>query len=96
MFQYAARAAERPDPPFMVASTLLVPGYVEADEVRAIARFIASADPNTPYALLAFHPQFYMRDLPLLSADTALAAESAAREEGLENIRIGNFHLLIG
>ncbi len=41
----AARFAERPDPPLVVASTLLVPGYVDAEEVGKIARFIAGFDP---------------------------------------------------
>ncbi|MCS7316454.1 MAG: radical SAM protein, partial [Bryobacterales bacterium] len=34
----AKRARERPDPPLVIASTLLVPGYVGAGEVAAIAR----------------------------------------------------------
>jgi pyruvate-formate lyase-activating enzyme len=33
--------------------------------VAAIARFIASLDPNIPYSLLAFHPQFNMSHLPM-------------------------------
>ena len=35
------------EPPLLVASTLLVPGYVEETEVSSIARFIAFIDPNT-------------------------------------------------
>jgi pyruvate formate lyase activating enzyme len=89
-----ARVRERPDPPFLIASTLLVPGYVEQEEVRAIARFIASVDPGVPYTLLAFSPHFLMRDLPLVSAGAAAAAERAARQEGLERVRIGNVRLL--
>ena len=45
---------ERPDPPLLVASTLLVPGYIDEEEVGKIARFIASVDPAIPYSLLAF------------------------------------------
>jgi len=90
----AARFDERPDPPPVVASTLLVPGYVDAEEVARIARFIAGLDRRIPYALLAFAPQFYMADLPRTSARHALEAESAARAAGLTNVRIGNRHLL--
>ena len=93
-----ARAArhipERPEPPLVVASTLLVPGYVDAKEVSEIASFIASFDPSIPYALLGFHPHFYMPDLPRTSVRHAEEAEAAARAAGLTNVRIGNRHLL--
>jgi pyruvate formate lyase activating enzyme len=63
----ALRSAERPDPPLLIAATLLVPGYVEAEEVGRIARFIAGLDPGIPYALLGFHPHFFVPDLPRTS-----------------------------
>jgi len=84
----------RPDPPLLVASTLLVPGYVDATEVKNIAGFIASLDPDIPYSLLAFHPHFYMGDLPTTSAKHAKECMDAALSAGLKRIRIGNVHLL--
>ncbi len=90
----ARRAAERPGSPLVVASTLLVPGYVEADEVGRIARFIAALDPAIPYALLAFAPNCLMPDLPTTSVAHAEAALAAARGAGLRNVHIGNRHLL--
>ena len=90
----ARRFSERPDPPLVIASTLLVPGYVDPHEVALIARFIASLNRNIPYALLAFAPHFYMQDLPRTSVRHAEAAEEAARAAGLTNVRIGNRHLL--
>jgi pyruvate formate lyase activating enzyme len=90
----AARFDERPEPPPVVVSTLLVPGYVDADEVRRIARFIAAQNPAIPYALLGFAPHFLFPDLPRTSVRHAEAAEAAAREAGLETVRIGNRHLL--
>jgi pyruvate formate lyase activating enzyme len=89
------RTAERPDPPLVVASTLLVPGYVDTDEVGQIAAFIAGINPDIPYALLAFAPQYWMSDLAGTSARQAAAAEAAARAAGLRNVRIGNRHLLV-
>ena len=92
------RAAEcsfkRPVPPLVMASTLLVPGYVDADQVYQIAGFIAEFNPEIPYSLLGFAPQFYMNDLPFTSGRHARDAEAAAREAGLLNVRIGNKHLL--
>ena len=90
----AARYGERPEPALVVASTLLVPGYVDAAEVGRIAQFIAALDPRIPYALLAFAPRFCMVDLPRTSLRHAQAAEAAARAAGLANVRIGNRYLL--
>jgi pyruvate formate lyase activating enzyme len=94
-FRLAAELARaRPVPPALVASTLLVPGYVDAEEVGAIARFIADLDPGIPYSLLAFAPQFYLHDLPVTSREHATEALAAARAAGLTRVRIGNIHLL--
>jgi pyruvate formate lyase activating enzyme len=96
-FRWLARYAERREDrgvPFLVASTLMVPGYVEAEEVGAIASFIAGLDPDIPYVLLAFFPHFRMRDMPLTSRATAQACLEAAREAGLRRVRVGNVHLL--
>jgi pyruvate formate lyase activating enzyme len=90
----AARFSERPFPPPVVASTLLVPGYVDAQEVGQIAEFIAHLNPDIPYALLAFHPHFVMHDLPLTSKSHAQAALEVAQSAGLRNVRLGNIHLL--
>jgi pyruvate formate lyase activating enzyme len=90
----ARRFRERPSPPPLLASTLLVPGYVDAREVSRIAAFIAALDPDIPYALLAFAPQFAMADLPPTSLLHARQAEAAARAAGLRRVRIGNRHLL--
>ena len=90
----ARRCPERQSPPFLIASTLLVPGYVEAEEVGHIAAFISALDPQIPYSLLAFHPQHEMRDLPPTSRRQAEACLDAARNAGLKRVRVGNIHLL--
>jgi pyruvate formate lyase activating enzyme len=88
------RFNERPNPPLVVASTLLVPGYVTPEQVGKLAGFIASINPNIPYALLGFAPNFYMHDLPCTSISHARLAEEAALAAGLLNVRLGNRHLL--
>ena len=85
---------KRPDPPFLIASTLLVPGYIDETEVAALATFIADLNPDIPYNLLAFHPHFYMNDLPTTSRTHALRCLTAARDAGLRRVHIGNLHLL--
>ena len=94
-FTYAAsRIPQRPDPPPVVASTLLVPGYVDADEVGRIAAFIAGLDRGIPYSLLAFHPRHAMCDLPMTSRRQAEECHAAALAAGLTRVHIGNLHLL--
>ena len=90
----ARRFDQRPDPALLVASTLLVPGYVDAAEVGRIARFIAEQNPQIPYSLLGFAPNYLIPDLPRTSVRHAEDAYQAAKEAGLPNVQIGNRHLL--
>ncbi|HID76960.1 MAG TPA: radical SAM protein [Planctomycetaceae bacterium] len=84
----AEQIGQRPDPPPLVASTLLVPGYVDETQVDGIARFIAELDASIPYALLAFHPCFAMGDLPVTSRRQAEACLEAARRAGLTRVEV--------
>jgi pyruvate formate lyase activating enzyme len=94
-FQLLAEyARRRPSPPLLVASTLLIPGYVDKQEVSHLARFISSLSPDIPYSLLAFAPQFMMCDLPITSRRHAEECLSEAKAHGLRRIRVGNVHLL--
>jgi pyruvate formate lyase activating enzyme len=87
-------AKTRPDPPLLIASTLLVPGYIDKEEVSKIAGFMVGLDKDIPYALLGFYPQFLMSDLPVTSRRHAEECRMAAEEAGLRKVRIGNLHLL--
>ncbi|HSG15298.1 MAG TPA: hypothetical protein VLE70_03110 [Anaerolineae bacterium] len=87
-------AGKRPSAPLIIASTLLVPGYITAKEVKRIAQFIAEYDPDIPYSLLGFAPNYLMPDMPYTSVDQAEAAYEAATAAGLTNVHIGNRHLL--
>jgi pyruvate formate lyase activating enzyme len=93
------RAAEkfgrRRVPPLLIANTLLVPGYIDQEEIAAIAGFIAGLNPEIPYSLLAFHPQFLMSDMPTTSKKLANQCRQAAQNAGLQNVRLGNVHLLV-
>lgn len=90
----AEKFDERPEVPLLVVSTLLVPGYVDEYEVEHIARFLAELNPNIPYRLLAFHPEYKMRDMPTTSKKHAYRALEAAKKAGLRNVSIGNWWLL--
>lgn len=90
----ASRVKERPEPALVIASTLLVPGYVDAGEVYKIAQFIAGQDPRIPYSLLGFAPNYLMPDMPPTSVEHAESARQAAQDAGLTNVHLGNRHLL--
>ncbi len=90
----AARFGERKSPPLVVASTLLVPGYVDEHEVARIASYLSSLNPDIPYSLLGFAPNFYLNDLPRTSRDHAERCLRQARAAGLRNVRLANTHLL--
>ncbi|MHA1405435.1 MAG: radical SAM protein [Candidatus Helarchaeota archaeon] len=90
----AKSVPECPDIPLLIGTTLLIPGYVDEDEVREIARMIAGINPNIPYSLLGFYPHFYLNDLPRTSKSHANRCLKAARDEGLRRVKIGNQHLL--
>jgi len=94
-FELLAQYVEkRPSPPFLVASTLLVPGYIDKEEISRIAAFISSLSQDIPYVLLAFHPQFMMNDLPPTSRRHADECLAEAKARGLKRVRLGNLHLL--
>jgi pyruvate formate lyase activating enzyme len=90
----AKRIPERPIPPLLIASTLLVPGYISPGEIERIAAFIKDIDPDIPYSLLAFYPQHEMHDMKPTSRKQAQECLDAAHRAGLKKVRIGNQHLL--
>jgi len=84
---------ERRELPMLTATTLLVPGYVDAFEVERIASFVSDLDVSIPYSLLIFHPDYMMRDLPITPLKQAVDCYRAARRH-LERVHVGNLHLL--
>ncbi|MGQ9759387.1 MAG: radical SAM protein [Candidatus Methanomethylicaceae archaeon] len=84
---------KRPELPLLSASTLLVPGYIDAEEVERIAEFISSVERTIPYTLLAFYGCYAMSDLPTTSRSLALECKEAALRH-LDRVTIGNLHLL--
>jgi len=89
----AAEFFERSAPPVLTATTLLVPFYIDEKEVEHIASFIANINPDIPYSLLVFHPDFYMRDMPITPREQAYRCYEAAKSH-LNNVNIGNKQLL--
>ncbi len=95
-FRSLAALGKEREGEFLVASILLIPGYIGLKELELLCSFIAVCDPTIPTAFLGFYPHHHMMDLPRTSRKHASAALQVARECGLENVRIGNLGLLSG
>ena len=90
----AGRRRERPEVPLAVASTALIPGYVDGEEVRELARFIAKQGKDIPYLLIGYFSCHHLADLPTTSLQQARRCLAAARAAGLANVRLDNRELL--
>jgi len=77
----------------LTATTLLVPGYIDNLEIERIARFISNLNPDIPYSLLAFNPDYKMNDIPATDMKMALECFKTAKKY-LNNVNIGNKHIL--
>jgi len=80
-------------PGLITATTLLVSYYVDGQEVEKIASFIASNNPQTPYSLLVFHPDFLLDDLPITPREQVFDCYDRALKY-LQKVNIGNRQLL--
>uniref|UniRef100_A0A7C4TAI5 Radical SAM protein n=1 Tax=candidate division WOR-3 bacterium TaxID=2052148 RepID=A0A7C4TAI5_UNCW3 len=86
---------KREQPPLLVVSTLLIPGYIDEYEIREMAKFLSSINEHIPWSFLGFYPHFYFQDLPQTSRKEAQQALQIARNFRITNTHIGNIHLLI-
>ena len=77
----------------MSACTLMVPGYVNHEEVEQIAKFISSINKNIPYSLLVFHGDYQMLDLGITPKKQVEKCLKVAKEY-LKNVHLGNKFLL--
>jgi pyruvate formate lyase activating enzyme len=71
--------------------TLLVPGFNDSDsELRDLARFLVSVDPDIPWHVTAFHPDYKMPDPPATTAAQIVRAAGIGAEAGLHFVYAGN------
>jgi pyruvate formate lyase activating enzyme len=91
----AESMSKREKPPLLIVSTLLIPGYIDEQELTHMAEFIGEVDTSIPWSFLGFYPHFYCADMPRTSRAQADMAVSIARDHGIENTHVGNVHLLV-
>ncbi len=95
-FEYLAKkyfGTREKDMPELSACTLLVPSYINHEEVEQIASFIASINEEIPYSLLIFHPDYMMNDLPITPKRQVEKCLESAKKY-LKKVNIGNKFLL--
>ncbi|MCI4398075.1 MAG: AmmeMemoRadiSam system radical SAM enzyme [Acidobacteria bacterium] len=72
-------------------TTLVVPGLNDsAEELSAIARHVASLDPNIPWHVSRFHPDFKRGNVGATPVATLGRAREAGLEAGLKHVYVGN------
>lgn len=72
-------------------TTLLIPGENDSEEeIRNIAKFLASIDKEMPWHISAFHPDFQMQDKESTSFAALKKAYEIGKEAGLNYIYLGN------
>ena len=72
-------------------TTLVIPKENDSEEeLREIARFIASLSRDIPWHISRFHPDYLMRNKPITPLSTLEKAYKIGKEEGLKYIYIGN------
>jgi pyruvate formate lyase activating enzyme len=90
-----ARLCERrTKPPLLIISTLLIPGYIDGYELEHMAHFISSISTHIPWSFLGFSPHFHFHDMPRTTRQHADMALAIAKNHGIENVHIGNVHVL--
>ena len=70
--------------------SLFIPGWVEEDQLVNIARLLVSIDPEIPFTLLAFFPEYRLKDARPPTVTEMISAYHSVKDAGIINIRIGN------
>jgi pyruvate-formate lyase-activating enzyme len=75
--------------------SLYIPGVVETDDLEKIARLLCETDRNIPFTLLAFFPEYRMKDYRTPTVKEMVAAYKKVKATGLKHIRLGNLGVFI-
>ncbi|MBN2454511.1 AmmeMemoRadiSam system radical SAM enzyme [Candidatus Woesearchaeota archaeon] len=72
-------------------TTLVIPTMNDSDEeLKSIAKFIKSVDPNIPWHVTAFHPDYKMTDKQSTKHSSLEKAHRIGMETGLNYVYVGN------
>jgi pyruvate formate lyase activating enzyme len=72
-------------------TTLVIPGQNDDEEqLRGIAQFIASVDPNIPWHISRFHPDYQFTDVRATPLEVLKKADALGKKAGLRYVYMGN------
>ena len=78
---------------WLEVTTLVIDGYNDSEEeLRGIARFLASVNPNIPWHVTAAHPDYKMLHIRPTPHSTLIKAYEIGKEEGLKFVYVGNVY----
>ena len=70
--------------------SLYIPGLVEADDLENIARILTAVDCNIPFTILAFFPEYRMKNNAPPTVVEMVNTYQRVKKVGLKKIRLGN------
>ena len=76
---------------WLEVTTLLIPGLNDSpEELKGLAKFLASLDPNIPWHISRFHPTYRLTTVPPTPPESIHRAAEIGYEAGLKYIYAGN------
>ncbi|UCG14286.1 MAG: radical SAM protein [Deltaproteobacteria bacterium] len=75
--------------------SLYIPGVVEVEELGRIARRLAAWDTGIPFTILAFFPEYKLKDVRCPTVEEMVRAYEEARTAGLRRVRLGNLGVFV-
>jgi pyruvate-formate lyase-activating enzyme len=70
--------------------TVYIPNLIEIEQFKKITELIVDVDNNIPFHILAFFPQYKLKNHPAPNLDEILQTFKIVKESGLKQIQIGN------
>jgi pyruvate-formate lyase-activating enzyme len=70
--------------------SLYIPSLVETPQLKKIAQLIFDLDPEIPFTILAFFPDYQMKRFKTPKIDEMVEAYLGVKAIGLRNVRLGN------
>ena len=70
--------------------SLYIPNLVETLQLKKIAQLIFDVDPEIPFTILAFFPEYQMKRYKSPKISEMIEAYMGAKAAGLRNVRLGN------
>ncbi len=70
--------------------SLYIPGVVETDQLVEIAKLLEKTDKDIPFTILAFFPEYQMKDYRSPNLREMIRAFQEVKSVGLNRVRLGN------